>query len=303
MTLPTPIEVRMTAPARRGFSLRIFLADGTPDGLRIVEKSNWIGRGVVCPRSLFREAKTRPEFSKTGLYVLRGPSEEGTLPTVYIGEGDPALPRLERHFATKDFWTSLILFTSKDENLNKAHVQYLEARLSALARDARRCLLDNVNVPQLPSLSEPDTAEMEAFLDEMLLIYPVLGLSVFEQPQTHRAPERKLYLRARGVAAEGYDDAEGFVVLAGSQVAKDAVPSAQAYLVTLRQSLQDRGIIVPDGEGLRMAQDYTFDSPSTAAGVVLGRSSNGRVEWKDASGVALKQLQLSGDGEPSAPTP
>ncbi len=83
---------------RRGFSLRIFLPDGTPDGLRIVEKSNWIGRAVVYPRALFREAKSRPEFNKTGIYVLRGPSEEGDLPTVYIGEGDPALPRLERHF-------------------------------------------------------------------------------------------------------------------------------------------------------------------------------------------------------------
>jgi hypothetical protein len=127
----------MTAQPRRGFSLRIFLPDGTPDGLRIVEKSNWIGRGVICPRSQFREAKARPEFKKTGVYVLRGPSEEGDLPTVYIGEGDPALPRLERHFVNKDFWTSLILFTSKDENLNKAHIQYLEARLTALARGIR----------------------------------------------------------------------------------------------------------------------------------------------------------------------
>jgi hypothetical protein len=155
----------MIATPRRGFSIRIFLADGTPDGLRIVEKSNWIGRGVICPRSQFREAKVRPEFNKTGVYVLRGPSQEGDLPTVYIGEGDPVLPRVERHFATKDFWTSLILFTSKDENLNKAHVQYLEARLTALARDAKRCLLDNGNVPQLPSLSEADTAEMEGFLE------------------------------------------------------------------------------------------------------------------------------------------
>jgi hypothetical protein len=281
----------MTSTPRRGFSLRIFLADGTPDGLRIVEKSNWIGRAVVCPRSQFREVKGRPEFSKTGVYVLRGPSEEGDLPTVYIGEGDPALPRLERHFSTKDFWTALILFTSKDENLNKAHVQYLEARLAGLARDVKRCVLDNSNVPQLPSLSEADTAEMEGFLEEMLLIYPVLGLNVFERPQARQPPERKLYLRGRGITAEGFEDAEGFVVLAGSEVAKDMVPSAHRYLVTLRQGLIERGIIAADGDGLRLTQDYSFDSPSTAAGVILGRSSNGRVEWKDAEGLTLKEIQ------------
>jgi hypothetical protein len=143
----------MSVEYRRGFSIRIFLPDGIPDGLRIVEKSNWTGRGVVCPRSQFPSAKSRPEFGKTGVYILRGPSEAGDLPTVYVDEGAPARPRLDQHFARKDFWTSLILFASKDENLNKARVQYLEARLVELARDAKRCVLENGNTPQLPSCS------------------------------------------------------------------------------------------------------------------------------------------------------
>jgi hypothetical protein len=283
----------MNSSPRRGFPLRIFLSDGTPDGLRIVEKSNWIGRGVVCARSQFRYAKARPEFKKTGIYTLRGPSPEGDLPTIYIGEGDPSLPRLEQHFATKDFWTSLILFTSKDENLNKAHVQYLESRLTTLTKNANRCELENRNSPQLPTLSEPDTAEMEEFLEEMLLIYPILGLSVFERPQARSTSEKKLYLHARGVTAEGYEDAEGFVVLAGSQVTKDTVPSAQRFLIALRQSLIERGIIVQDGEAYRIAQDYTFDSPSAASGAILGRSSNGRDDWKDIEGRTLKEIQMS----------
>ena len=29
------------------FALRIFVADGDPDGLRIVDKSNWIGKVLV----------------------------------------------------------------------------------------------------------------------------------------------------------------------------------------------------------------------------------------------------------------
>src|SRR5215213_8998575 len=157
----------MTAP-RRGFSLRLFLPDGIPDGLKIVEKSNWIGRAVVCPRARFKEAKARREFDRTGVYILVGLAPDTDLLSVYIGEGDPALPRLERHFAEMDFWTSLILFTSKDDNLNKAHVQYLEARLVDRARAANRCVLENANVPQLPSLSEADVAEMDGFLDEML---------------------------------------------------------------------------------------------------------------------------------------
>jgi hypothetical protein len=282
---------------RRGFSLRIFLPDGIPDGLRVVEKSNWTGRGVVCPRSRFKDAKVRPEFDRTGVYILVGPSEESDLPTVYIGEGDPALDRLERHFAEKDFWTSLVLFTSKDDNLNKAHVQYLEARLCSLAREANRSVLDNLSSPQLPSLSEADVAEVEGFLDEMLLIYPVLGLSVFERPQPTKTAARRYYLKGRGIEAEGYEDPNGFVVLAGSQVARDFVPSAHRYLLTLRAALQERGVVAQNGDGLTVAQDYTFDSPSTAAGVLLGRSANGRIEWKDEEGRTLKDIQTSPVGD------
>src|SRR5690606_24210176 len=39
------------------------------------------------------------------------------------------------------------------------------------------------NVGSMPPLSEPDTAEAEAFLLEMLLIYPVLGVQAFQKAE------------------------------------------------------------------------------------------------------------------------
>ncbi len=167
----------------------------------------------------------------------------------------------------------------------------------ALAREAKRCVLDNGNAPQLPSLSEADTAEMESFLEEMLLIYPVLGLMVFEKPPAERPGQRVLFLKGRGITARGYEAAEGFVVLAGSQAAKDTVPSIQNYLVVQRAGLLERGILVPEGECLRLAQDYTFDSPSTAASVMMGRTLNGRELWKDQDGRMLKQIQTAAIGD------
>ena len=159
----------------RPYSIKIFLPNGDPDGLRTIEKSNWSGCGIVVPRSLFGEARQRKELARTGVYVLVGPPEGSGLPRIYVGEGDPIRPRLEKHASEKDFWTSCIAFTSKDENLNKAHVQQLEARLIALAAQAKRCTLDNGNVPQLPSLSESDAADAEGFRAEMLLCFPLLG--------------------------------------------------------------------------------------------------------------------------------
>ena len=108
------------------FSLRIFVADGDPDGLRIVDKSNWIGKALVFPRALLPQVKARPELAQTGVYLLLGPRQDGDGDMLYVGEGDPIRPRLERHYAEKDFWTRAIGFTTGSAGqLNKAHVQFL----------------------------------------------------------------------------------------------------------------------------------------------------------------------------------
>ena len=273
------------------YSIKVFLTDGDPDGVRIIEKSNWSGAGIVVPRSLFSESRQRKEFMRTGVYVLIGPSDDSGLPRVYVGEGDPIRPRLEQHAAKKDFWMLCIAFTSKDENLNKAHVQYLEARLIALASTAKRCSLDNANAPTLPSLSEADAADAEGFLAEMLLCFPVLGVSVFSKATADRRTGRDLTLSAKGIQSEGIETAEGFVVSAGSTAVEDEVPSCPAYLKELRVALLDNGVLKPSGDGYIFTQDYVFASPSTAAGVVLGRSANGRIEWKTKGGKTLKQVQ------------
>lgn len=277
-----------------GFSVRIFIPSGQPEALRIVEKSNWTGQGLVFPRAQFAEARQRAELKRTGVYVLWGPSESGQLPRLYVGEGDGVLSRLDQHAKTKDFWTHAAVFTSKDQNLNKAHVQYLEARLVALASEAKRAELDNGNVPQLPGLSEADAADAEGFLADLLLCLPVVGVSLFEKAKADTAESGELFLKAKGIEARGVDGAEGFVVRSDSQAVKSEVASIHAYLKELRQTLLAQGVLQDSGTIYRLTQDYTFNSPSTAAGVLLGRSANGRVEWKDAKGRPLKEIQEEG---------
>jgi len=274
-----------------GFSVRIFIPTGEPEGLRIVEKSNWTGQGLVFPRAQFAEVRKRPELQRTGVYVLWGPGESSQLPRVYVGEGDLVRPRLDLHAKQKDFWTHVVVFTSKDQNLNKAHVQYLEARLVALAAGAKRAELDNGNVPQLPVLSEADAADAEGFLADLLLCLPVVGVNLFEKAKAGAARSQDLFLKAKGIEARGVDSAEGFVVREGSQAVKDEVASIHAYLSDLRKSLLTQGVLEAAGASYQLTQDYTFNSPSTAAGVLLGRSSNGRVDWKNSKGRTLKEIQ------------
>ncbi len=289
----------MTTP----FSLRIFVADGDPDGLRIVDKSNWIGKALVFPRALLPQVKARPELAQTGVYLLLGPRPDGEGDMLYVGEGDPIRPRLESHYAQKDFWTRAIGFTTTTAGqLNKAHVQFLESRLIALARAAKRMPLDNANQPAEPSLSEADRADMEVFLGHMLGMLPVLGVHAFEQAP--KAPAAKagpvLTCKGKGVQATGYEASQGFVVRAGSQAVVDAVPSMAQHVrgqYDLRQELISNGVLAMQGGLYQFTQDYSFSSPSTAASVLLGRAANGRIEWKAADGRTLKELQEAEAGQ------
>lgn len=282
----------------RATSIRIFLADGVPDGLRIVEKSNWTGRAVVVNRSQLDRALAREELSLPGVYVLTGVSDKDGAPRVYVGEADVLRDRIKQHVVGKDFWTRLIAFTSTNEGLNKAHVRYLEARLVGLARNANQWEVENGTQPGPPPLSEADRADAEWFLAEMLVIFPVLGVDAFEAaanqacstaPGKDEAPT--LFLRERGADGRGQEIADGFVVFKDSRARLTEVPSFHDYLRDLRKQLVEREVLVADRESLVFSQDYRFTSPSAAAAVLVGGSSNGRLAWKDARGRTLKALQ------------
>jgi hypothetical protein len=281
---------------QRPFSIRIFVPDGDPDGLRLVEKSNWTGVGVVFNRTNYKDVAGRPEFGKTGVYVLFGSEQDSSLPTIYVGEGDPVKDRLNQHYSKKDFWDSAVFFVSKDNSLNKAHVKYLESKLLDAARLAKQSKIDNAHPSLPPTLSEAEIADVESFLLDMLSIFPLLGYGVFEKTETMKRPRDVLVIDAKAVHASGYEGPKGFVVCKGSQAVKEDVPSIHQYLATLRKDLLEQGILTENGHHLLFSQDQVFNSPSTAAGVVLGRSSNGRVEWRTSDGRTLKELQSATAG-------
>jgi hypothetical protein len=65
--------------------LRIFVADGDPDGLRTVERSNWAGKAVVFPRALYLKIRNREKFQLPGVYLLLGPQDNGYAEMLYLG--------------------------------------------------------------------------------------------------------------------------------------------------------------------------------------------------------------------------
>lgn len=139
---------------------------------------------------------------------------------------------------------------------------------------------------------------MEGFLSDMLLCLPVLGVGFFEKAAAAAPKAKELVLRAKGIEAIGFEAPQGFVVRSGSRAVKEEVASIHPYLTEMRRALLEKGVLKEDGPIYVLAQDYTFASPSTAGGVLLGRSTNGRLEWKTRDGRTLKEIQ---EAEASAP--
>ena len=171
------------------FTIRIFVPNGDPEGIRIIDRMNWTGVGIVFPRSEWCKVKDRTEFDKTGVYILVGYQEDDDeLQTLYIGQGDGIRRRIESHFKSKDFWDWGIGFVSNSNGLNRAHITWLEYALIEQAKLADRCHLDNGNIPQETALSESEKADVRGFLKEIYQILPLLGLRVFEIPKPVAEP-------------------------------------------------------------------------------------------------------------------
>ncbi len=162
------------------FTIRIFVPDGDPQGVRIIDRMNWTGVGIAFPRGKWDQIRHREEFSRTGVYILVGYQEDDDLPTIYVGQGDGVKSRIDQHTQKKDFWDWGVVFVSTSGGLNRAHITWLEHALVKRALQAQRCRLDNGNAPQEPALTEAEKADTKAFLREILQILPLVGLRAFE---------------------------------------------------------------------------------------------------------------------------
>jgi hypothetical protein len=280
---------------RFGKTIRIFLIDGDPNGRMTCELSNWTGKAYKIPRIKIKDCTDRDELKNTGIYLLFGKNEEGK-DQVYIGEAESILRRLNQQIAHKEFWNEAIAFVSKDENLNKAHIKYLENRLFDIAKFAKRYRIENSVIPTQSSISESDTAEMEEFIENIKMLTNALGHKVFEEKREVKLLRKQdtFYLKAtRGAEARGEPTSDGFVVFKGSKAAGNTAASMTQIFHTLRKRLMEEGVLIPSGDAFEFTDDYIFSSPSTASSIVLGRNSNGLTDWKLTDGTSLKDYEKS----------
>ncbi len=272
-----------------GFKIEIFVVDGNPQGLRLIEKSNWIGLGIVCPRGRYKQARERDEFLASGVYILIG-HDEGSLPVLYVGESEQVRNRLDFHYTEKDFWQQVIIFTTQGPPLNKAQVKYLESRLLELAMKSGRSKLLNKVTPK-PIFKEADKAVSEGYLRELLSLLPLLGVPFFELDDLSDNDRNHYFFKGKGYDAKGLEENTGFRVLKGSIARAKERPSMKKHTpgyFNLRQKLIADEILQKADGGYCFSRDHHFDSSSAAAAVCCGGATDGPTKWKDLNGNSLK---------------
>ncbi len=274
-----------------GRTIRIHLVDGTASGLKTIELINWSGIALVCQRSGLVLLGNRREATSTGIYLLTGSNpEEVQQEQIYIGEGDNVLRRLLSHDQSKDFWNQAVMFVSKDANLTKAHVRYLESKLIRLAYGAQRAVVINDVQPETPPLPEADVADMEYFLEQILLILPIVGINSLQAlPQTERLRAAStsqddfspiFEISTSGAHALAREFQGNFIVLKGSMARVEPRPSWTSYKQLRDQLVHDQKLqLRSDGRFFEFQADVPFTSPSAAASVVNAGNLNGRIVW------------------------
>jgi hypothetical protein len=295
-----------------GKSIRIYLKDGTVTGIKFGEVVNQTIQSISCPRLRTSELNEYAEAKRPGVYFLFGQDEETGDPKVYIGEAENVYDRLQSHIVNKDFWNEVVFFVSKDENLTKSHVKYLESRLIQISYSTKRYKIDNYNQSQPSSLPRADRDAMEEFLTYVKLLIGVLGHKLLEDVTTPTKKKEEpitltetisnnqtisntssleLFLSVSGLKATALQTDEGIVVLEGSEAAKELKPSMPSGYKELRDKLINNETLVLEGNKYIFKKNALFDTASPAAAVIVGYSITGPQTWKNKEGKSLKVIE------------
>lgn len=270
-------------------SIKIFLVKGSSSRLRTAEISNWSGKAIACSRKELEELTNREEAIRPGVYFLIGNDVDTDEPSVYVGEAEEVAKRLKQHLS-KEFWNQVVAFVSKDENLTKAHIKYLEGKLIEIGLRAGKGIIQN-NQNSGAKLPESDQAEMDIFLDRILKLLPVMGTNLFSIPsEDGKSLQEILVCKIKGLTAYGNRTENGFVVYKNSMAVLEHRKSA-IHNRKRRELLIEKGILLQQDDCLVFIKDHEFTSPSLVAAAICGGATNGLTKWRTKHGKTLKELE------------
>jgi hypothetical protein len=278
-------------PRNRPQTIQIFLPTGDPNGIRQAEITTRSVRVFDVPRSELKLFTETPESTQPGLYFLLSDENGDGEPEVYIGESDSLRDRLKSH-DSKRTWDRVVAAVSTSNSWTKVHVQYMERQAISLAKAAGARQLGNSAAGYSSHVPAPLVADCEEYLETIRVLVSTLAFNFLEVPASSESTTdgQRVQITADAVNASGIYRAAGLTVFAGSTAARVTNVASHGTVAARQARLIEAGVLIAQGSGLVFKQDHAFGTPSGAASIVLGRSSNGWVDWRSANGGSLTDL-------------
>lgn len=273
--------------------ITLFLVENSFDGFVTAKILNRNAKAIKIPRIEVASCESK-DLSSVGVYFLFC-KEDNETDAVYIGEAENIKERLLQHIRDFDskkedfYWNTAVIFTGED--LDKALIRYLENELVKIAKDCKHYKILTKKTYQNTVINDSKKAGMAEFIEELKIIIKTLGYNVLESPNTKNQSTTKLgstiFIINTGKAkAEGKITTEGFVVLKNS-VINDKF--SNDHISSIRQKYIDMEKV----KDLKLQDDITFSSPSSAASFVLGYAVNGCKFWKTQDGKTFNEVEES----------
>jgi len=291
----------------RGKTIKLYIMGEKYKNLKTAELSNWTGKAVIGERRHTKLIQDFEELSVPGIYFLTSKSKLGIQTEIYIGEADEVNKRINNHFSQKEWWDNFIIFISKDSNLTKAHVRFLEQAVYKIAKQNLTTLnLKNLSEPSGSKLPASDIDDMNDYLENMIFMLKNLGIvdfTIADEKMKTTKDKNVFYLNLTNDRIDKNGNilqAKMIITDSGYRLLKDSfIESKQrksfqgkSYEL-LRNKIEKNGLFENSEISgvLILKEDLDFDSPSASASVVKNRLTNGRKEWKLKDGTSLDNFE------------
>ncbi|MDN4618394.1 GIY-YIG nuclease family protein [Paenibacillus sp. PsM32] len=293
----------------RGRTIKLYTMSEQYKNLQIAELGNWTGKVYIGERKHVQLLKKFEELFAPGIYFLISDIEESYLKRIYIGEADEVNQRLQDHYKSKEWWSTFAIFISKDNNLTKAHVRYLEKELYIVAKNNTTTVkVDNTNIPTGSKMPQSDREDMDEFSENITFVLKNLRIMDFtktsstdinnlEHSNLNRLPVSDSPIFKINIAKKQakLQIVNGiYKLLKGSYIRKEHNRGFISHNYSkLRKQLEDEHYftVSEDTDFYILLKDIDFKSPSAAGAIVRNSSTNGRKDWKLDNGTSLDDYE------------
>lgn len=157
-------------------TINLLLYEGDLGGVISIEDSSWnSGELYSAPRDSVADLLSTDACNKFGVYLLLSKD------MVYVGQSSDLAKRITQHTVGKDWWTSVVILTTKDDSLTRSDIDYLEYNLIEKAQKIDRLDCDNKKKGNAPKVDKFRKVVLQQYLEEALFLMQLIGITVFNE--------------------------------------------------------------------------------------------------------------------------